>query len=163
MQNIAKKIKLIEDVAGQTRLLSLNATIEAARAQEQGKGFAVVASEVRALAEHTRDAAEEITILASSGVDLAEAAGDMLMALIPNIGNTANLVQEISVASREQNSSIEQINRAIQQLDRVIQGNAASSEEVAATAEELSGQAEMLQSAIAFFNTEEQENDGVQE
>lgn len=159
MQNIAKRIQLIEDIARQTRLLSLNATIEAARAQDQGKGFAVVASEVRALADRARVAAEEIGTLTGSGVSLAEKAGDMLMELIPNIGKTATLVQEISAASREQDTSINQINQAIQQLDRVIQQNASSSEEMASIAAELSSQTKTLQDSVAYFKTQKEEDD----
>lgn len=151
MREIAKKISIIEDIAGQTRLLSLNATIEAARAQEHGKGFAVVASEVRNLADQSRLAAEEINQLANSSVSIAEEAGTMLSRLIPDIEKTSELVQEISAASNEQSTGSEQINRAIQQLDQVIQQNAASSEELVSAAESLASQAEQLQSLISFF------------
>lgn len=159
MRQIAKKISIIEDIAGQTRLLSLNATIEAARAQEHGKGFAVVASEVRNLADQSRLAAEEINDLATSSVNIAEKAGDMLNRLIPDIERTAELVQEISAASSEQSSGSEQINRAIQQLDQVIQQNAASSEEMVSTAESLASQAEQLQTMMSFFHIAEAKND----
>jgi methyl-accepting chemotaxis protein len=151
IQAIAKKITIIEEIARQTHMLSLNATIEAAKAEEHGKGFAVVASEVRGLAERSRLAAEDITELASSGVVVAERAGEKLNKLVPNIQRTAELVQEISAASNEQHSGAAQINRAIQQLDQIIQQNASSSEEMASTAEELAGQAEQLQHTMAFF------------
>lgn len=151
MLEIAKKITIIEDIARQTRLLSLNATIEAARAQEHGRGFAVVASEVRSLAERSQIAAEEINQLANSTVDIAGKAGEILKKFVPDIRKTAELVQEISAASGEQNSGAGQINRAIQQLDQVIQQNAVTSEEMASTAEELASQAEMLQNTIEFF------------
>lgn len=151
MQKIAQKITVIEDITRQTRMLSLNATIEAARAQEHGKGFAVVASEVRALAERSQTAATEINELASSSVSIAEHAGEMLKKLVPDIQKTAEFVQEISAASKEQNTGAEQINRAIQLLDQVTQQNSATSEELSATAEELAAQAEHLQNAIMFF------------
>lgn len=151
MQNIAKKIAIIEDITRQTRILSLNATIEAARAQEHGKGFAVVASEVRALSEHSQSAATEITQLTSSSVVVTEKAGEMLTQLVPAIQHTVELVQNISAASREQEVGVSQINQAIQQLDQVTQQNASISEELAAMAEELANQAEQLQAAIAFF------------
>ncbi len=153
MKEIAGKISIIEEIARQTNLLALNAAIEAARAGEHGKGFAVVASEVRKLAERSQTAAAEISHLSSSSVQVAEKAGEMLAKLVPDIQKTAELVQEISGASNEQNSGAGQINKAIQQLDQVIQQNASASEEMASTAEELSSQAEHLQSSIAFFKT----------
>jgi methyl-accepting chemotaxis protein len=159
MQEIARKIAIIDDIASQTRLLSLNATIEAARAQEHGKGFAVVASEVRALAERSQTAATEIMQLASSSVAVSEKAGEMLTKLVPNIQKTAELVQEISAASKEQNTGAGQINRAIQQLDQIIQQNSATSEELSSTAEELASQAEMLRNTVAFFKIGETEEE----
>ncbi|TSK08673.1 MAG: HAMP domain-containing protein [Geobacter sp.] len=151
MKEIASKTSIIEEIARQTNLLALNAAIEAARAGEHGKGFAVVASEVRKLAERSQKAAGEIGDLSLTSVEVAEHAGNLLQALVPDIHRTAELVQEISAACKEQDSGAEQINRAIQQLDQVIQQNAGASEEMASTAEELASQAEQLQTTIAFF------------
>ncbi|MGE4441843.1 MAG: methyl-accepting chemotaxis protein [Desulfomicrobium sp.] len=151
MKNIAEKISIVEEIARQTNLLALNAAIEAARAGEHGKGFAVVAAEVRKLAERSGTAAAEISELSSSTVSVADQAGQMLVKLVPDIQRTAELVQEISAASNEQNAGAEQINKALQQLDQVIQQNASASEEMASTSEELSSQAEQLQSTISFF------------
>jgi methyl-accepting chemotaxis protein len=152
MKNIAEKISIVEEIARQTNLLALNAAIEAARAGEHGKGFAVVAAEVRKLAERSGTAAAEISELSSSTVNVADQAGQMLTKLVPDIQRTAELVQEISAASNEQNAGAEQINKALQQLDQVIQQNASASEEMASTSEELSSQAEQLQSSISFFH-----------
>ena len=163
MQQIAKKITIIEDIARQTRLLSLNATIEAAKAAEHGKGFAVVASEVRSLAERSQAAAEDINGLAGRSVAIAGKAGEMLVQLVPDIKKTSDLVQEISAASKEQDSGAGQINRAIQQLDQVIQQNASTSEEIAATSEELASQAEQLQHTIEFFTVDESSSYGKQQ
>jgi len=151
MKNIAERIGIIEEIARKTDLLALNAAVEAARAGEHGKGFAVVASEVRKLAERSATAAAEISQLSKSGVGLAEGAGTMLARLVPDIRKTAELVQEVSAASREQSTGIDQSNKALQDLDRVTQQNAAAAEQMAATATELSSQAQQLQTAMAFF------------
>jgi methyl-accepting chemotaxis protein len=151
MKEIAGKISIIEEIARQTNLLALNAAIEAARAGEHGKGFAVVAAEVRKLAERSQEAAGEIGHLSSSSVEVAEQAGKMLEQIIPDIKRTAELVQEISASSSEQNAGADQINRAIQQLDQVIQQNASAAEEMSSTAEELSSQALALQDNVRFF------------
>ena len=155
MKDIATKINVIEEIARQTNLLALNAAIEAARAGEAGKGFAVVASEVRKLAERSQSAAGEILSLSRTSVDVAEEAGKRIVQVVPDINKTADLVAEISAASREQSVGVDQIARAITQLDSVIQQNASASEEMASMAEELSSQAEQLASAIAFFTIDD--------
>lgn len=158
MKEIANKISIIEEIARQTNLLALNAAIEAARAGEHGKGFAVVAAEVRKLAERSQKAAGEINQLSATTLRVSEKSGEMLDKLVPDIQRTAELVQEISAASKEQDTGAEQINKALQQLEQVIQQNASAAEEMASTTEELTGQSEQLVSALAFFQTGDEDD-----
>ncbi len=163
MQTIAKRIAVIEEIARKTDLLALNAAIEAARAGEHGKGFAVVAAEVRKLAEKTQASSNEIKTISRSSVEVAERAGEMLKKIMPDIEKTANLVQDISAASREQDTSAEQVNKAMFQLDNATQQNSSISEEMSATSEELASQAQGLMDVIAFFKINGHEADAEQE
>lgn len=160
MKTISERISVVEEIARQTNLLALNAAIEAARAGDQGKGFAVVAAEVRKLAERSQDAAQEITKMTSGSVSVAENAGILLEKIVPDIQKTSELIQDISMACREQNSGAGQINMAIQELNKVIQQNSGASEEMASTAEELSSQAVQMEKAIDFFQIDTNEDFG---
>ncbi|HPX47194.1 MAG TPA: methyl-accepting chemotaxis protein [Treponemataceae bacterium] len=151
MNQIATKISIVEEIARQTNLLALNAAIEAARAGEHGKGFAVVASEVRKLAERSQSSAGEIGSLSGTTVAAASNVAALLEQLVPDIKKTADLVQEISAATAEQRTGVDQSTSAILQLDSVIQQNASVSEELASTAEELSAQAEQLADLLQYF------------
>ncbi|MDP2901579.1 MAG: methyl-accepting chemotaxis protein, partial [Methylovulum sp.] len=82
---------------------------------------------------------------------IAEEAGKLLEAVVPNIQKTADLVEEITASSEEQAQGISQINSAMGQLDQTTQQNASASEQLAATSEEMSAQAEQLQQSVAFF------------
>ena len=154
IREITTKIMIVEEIARQTNMLALNAAIEAARAGEHGKGFAVVAGEVKKLAERSQQAAGEISTLSASSVQVAENAGEMLQRMVPDIKRTADLVREISAASREQNAGVDQINSALSQLDQVVQQNASASEEMASTSEELASQATVLTENMSQFVSE---------
>ncbi len=156
LKEIATKISIIEEIARQTNLLALNAAIESARAGEHGKGFAVVAAEVRKLAERSQYAAGEISELSAKSVAVAEEAGEKLDRLVPDIRQTAKLVQEISAASGEQYKGVQHINGALQQLDTTIQDNAAASEEMASSSEELSTQAQHLQQTMLSLGSKKE-------
>lgn len=151
MEQIAGKIGLIDDIAYQTNLLALNAAIEAGRAGEHGRGFAVVAAEVRKLAERSQVAAREIGTVAEKSVGIASTTSTLLDQMIPSIGKTADLVQEISAAAQEQNAGLDHINRAISELAKTSQVTASASEELTATSEQMSSQALHLQERIQFF------------
>lgn len=160
MREISSKVGIIEEIARSTNMLALNASIEAARAGEYGKGFAVVAAEVSKLAERSQKESNEIGALSAGSVTIAENARETIQGMIPEIQRTAELVQEISAASAEQNSGAEQINAALMQLEQVVQQNASASEESASMSEELAGQAEQMQETLSFFSFSDNHSTG---
>jgi methyl-accepting chemotaxis protein len=157
-KRIADIISVIDEIAFQTNLLALNAAVEAARAGEQGRGFAVVATEVRNLAQRSAAAAREIKTLihdsadkVDAGARLVEQSGQSLTEIVNSTKQVAALVDEISMANKEQSAGIMQVNHVVTQLDSMTQHNAAAVEEVAAASKALEGQAEMLAREVGHF------------
>ena len=155
---IADIVGLIDEIAFQTNLLALNAAVEAAHAGEHGRGFAVVADEVRNLAQRSARAAKEIKTLISDSVDKVQAgtqlvneSGRALTGIIGSVKKVVDIVDEISAASQEQSSGIEQVNRAVMQMDEVTQQNAALVEEAAAAARAMQEQADRLHAQMGYF------------
>lgn len=151
-------ISVIDDIAFQTNLLALNAAVEAARAGDQGRGFAVVAEAVRTLAQRSSTSAKEISDLIKDsvtkvdhGVTLAQKSGESLSVIVKSVAKTSELNTQISSASTEQASGIENINKAIQELDGAIQMNSTSAQTTAASSEELSGQADMMHTLVSML------------
>ena len=163
--DIAKIIKVIDEIAFQTNLLALNAAVEAARAGQHGRGFAVVAQEVRNLASRSAKAARETSQLiesssqrVSAGVAISDETSKAFEQIATDIARAAELVGDITRAASEQSRGVDLINDAINDIARIARESNAQAENIATTAGQLSGTNEILREQVGFFRSSNSSN-----
>jgi methyl-accepting chemotaxis protein len=157
---IGEIVSVIEGIAFQTNLLALNASVEAARAGSAGKGFAVVATEVRALAQRSSTASQDIKTLidesaaqVNRGVTLVEETGNTLKEIVDGVRKMAGSLGELVTAGKEQAVGVQEVTTAIAQLDVITQKNAALADRSRDLAGELKSRAETMEGLVSTFRT----------
>jgi len=168
VEAINEAISIIDQIAFQTNILSLNAAVEAATAGEAGKGFAVVAQEVRNLASRSADAANEIKVLVDSANRTATKGKDISDKMIygynelnEKIIQNKDMIDQVLLASKEQETSIEQINTTVNALDEVTQKNAHASAQISQLSNEVSNLSKKLTSSAEHATINEETKKGV--
>ena len=157
---IGEIVSVIEGIAFQTNLLALNASVEAARAGSAGKGFAVVASEVRALAQRSSEASQDIKALIEEsagqvdrGVDMVENTGKTLKEIVTSVKTMAEAMDKLTTAAREQSAGVHEVTSAISQLDVITQKNASLAETSRESSTTLKNEAEGMRAIVGRFRT----------
>lgn len=148
---MSKKSTVISEIARKTDILSINASIEAVKASVEGQGFVVVAEEIRKLSDKTSDSSTEIEELSKRNIDTSKVTSKQLEKIVPEISRSAQLVENIVIASKEQMSRAESINNSIQMLTNISSKNSRNSEDMSLNAQELSNQAKELNNIVAVF------------
>ena len=156
---ISKIIKVIDEIAFQTNILSLNAAVEAARAGEAGKGFAVVAEEVRNLAQRSAEAAKDTAQLIRSNETLysdcnkiVDQVNNSISQISVDMGKVDSLIQEVAAATHEQEIGMHQLNNAVEQINAAMHENAKIATQTSTLSEELKAQTNRINNQLSSLH-----------